>query len=61
MWDDTLIIVTADHGEMLGDHGLREKLGYWEESYCDPRASCATHRSPRRTARSSIGSPRTST
>ena len=35
-WDDTLIIVTADHGEMLGDHGLREKLGYWEQSYCDP-------------------------
>ena len=36
MWDDTLIIVTADHGEMLGDHGLREKLGYWEQSYAIP-------------------------
>jgi len=33
MWDDTCIIVTADHGEQLGDHGLREKLGYWEESH----------------------------
>ncbi len=22
MWDDTMIIVTSDHGEMLGDHGL---------------------------------------
>lgn len=32
-WDDTLIVVTADHGEMLGDHGLIEKLGYWEQSY----------------------------
>jgi arylsulfatase A-like enzyme len=32
-WDDTLIVVTADHGEMLGDHGLQQKLGYWEESY----------------------------
>ena len=33
MWDDTLIVVTADHGEMLGDHGLLEKLGWWEQSY----------------------------
>ena len=32
-WDDTLVIVTSDHGEMLGDHGLKEKLGYWEQSY----------------------------
>ncbi|CAB4884450.1 unannotated protein [freshwater metagenome] len=33
MWDDTLIIVTADHGEQLGDHGLLQKVGYFEESY----------------------------
>jgi arylsulfatase A-like enzyme len=33
MWDDTLIIVTADHGEQLGDHGLLQKVGYWEQSY----------------------------
>ncbi|MBA3287026.1 MAG: sulfatase-like hydrolase/transferase [Acidimicrobiia bacterium] len=33
MWEDTLVVVTADHGEMLGDHGLKEKLGYWEQSY----------------------------
>lgn len=32
-WDDTLVIVTSDHGDMLGDHGLRSKLGYWEQSY----------------------------
>lgn len=32
-YDDTVIIVTSDHGEMLGDHGLKEKLGYWEQSY----------------------------
>ena len=32
-WDDTLIILTADHGEQLGDHGLKEKLGYFEQSY----------------------------
>lgn len=31
-WDNTIIVVTADHGEMLGDHGLREKVGYWETS-----------------------------
>ena len=24
-WDDTVVIVTADHAELLGDHGLREK------------------------------------
>jgi arylsulfatase A-like enzyme len=33
VWDDTLIIVTADHGEQLGDHGLIQKVGYFEESY----------------------------
>ncbi len=32
-WENTLIIVTADHGEQLGDHGLKEKVGYWESSY----------------------------
>lgn len=33
MWDDTLIIVTADHGEQLGDQGLVQKVGYFEESH----------------------------
>ena len=33
MWDDTLIVVTSDHGEQLGDHGLIQKLGYFEQSY----------------------------
>jgi arylsulfatase A-like enzyme len=32
-WDDTFIVVTADHGEQLGDHGLIEKGGYFEQSY----------------------------
>jgi arylsulfatase A-like enzyme len=32
-WDNTVIIVTADHGEQLGDHGLKEKLGFFEQSY----------------------------
>ena len=31
-WDDTVIIVTSDHAELLGDHGLRQKVGYWETS-----------------------------
>jgi len=41
--DDTLIILTSDHGEQLGDHGLKEKLGFFPESYAiacivsDPR------------------------
>jgi arylsulfatase A-like enzyme len=33
MWDDTVVIVTADHGEQLGDHGLLGKLAWFEESY----------------------------
>ncbi len=31
-WDSTVIVVTADHAELLGDHGLKEKVGYWETS-----------------------------
>ena len=32
-WDQTLVIVTSDHGEQLGDHGLVEKLGFFPQSY----------------------------
>jgi arylsulfatase A-like enzyme len=32
-WDDTFIVVTADHGEQLGDHGLIQKAGFFEQSY----------------------------
>jgi arylsulfatase A-like enzyme len=35
-WDETFILVTADHGEQLGDHGLIQKLGYFEQSYHVP-------------------------
>lgn len=44
LYDDTLIVVTADHGEMLGDHWLLGKQGYFDEAYNvplivrDPRA-----------------------
>jgi len=47
LWDDTLIVVTADHGEQLGDHGLVQKLGFFEQSYFilgivrDPRHASA--------------------
>lgn len=34
--DRTVVVVTADHGEQLGDHGLVGKLGYFEESYRVP-------------------------
>jgi arylsulfatase A-like enzyme len=43
--DDTLVVITSDHGEQAGDHYLLEKLGYWDESYhvplivIDPRAT----------------------
>jgi arylsulfatase A-like enzyme len=32
-WDDTLVIVTSDHGEQLGNHGLQQKAGFFEDSY----------------------------
>lgn len=32
MWDNTVIILTSDHGEMMGDHGLLGKGGFFEQS-----------------------------
>lgn len=32
-WDDTFIVVTADHGEQLGDQGLQQKAGFFDSSY----------------------------
>ena len=32
-WDNTIVIVTADHGEQLGDQGLQQKCGWFESSY----------------------------
>lgn len=31
-WDDTLVVFTSDHAEMLGDHWLMGKGGYHDES-----------------------------
>ncbi len=35
-WDDTLIVFTSDHGEMLGDHHLFGKGGPFDASYHIP-------------------------
>jgi arylsulfatase A-like enzyme len=32
-WHDTIVVVTADHGEQLGDQGLLQKAGFFEASY----------------------------
>jgi arylsulfatase A-like enzyme len=34
--DRTLVVVTSDHGDQMGDHWLLDKLGYWDESYHVP-------------------------
>lgn len=36
LWDDTVVVVTSDHGEYLGDHGLLQKGGCFEPSYHVP-------------------------
>ena len=30
--DDTIVVFTSDHGDMLGDHGMLEKRSFYEES-----------------------------
>ena len=45
-WENTLIILTSDHGEQLGDHGMIQKMGWFEESFHIPLVI----RDPRRTA-----------
>lgn len=48
--DRTLIVLTSDHGEQLGDHHLIAKRGYFPQSYhipcivVDPRASADSTR-----------------
>lgn len=36
LYDDTVIVLTADHGEQLGDHFLFGKLGYFDQSFHIP-------------------------
>jgi len=35
-WDDTVVIVTSDHGEQACDHWLIQKLGWFDQSYHVP-------------------------
>ena len=62
-YDHTLIVFTCDHGEMLGDHWLWGKPGYFDEAYHiplivrDPRSAKPTTAA----ARSWPSSPRRST
>ncbi|RBI86552.1 phosphonate monoester hydrolase [Rhodosalinus halophilus] len=35
-WDETVVVFTSDHGEMLGDHWMLGKGGFFEESYRIP-------------------------
>lgn len=46
-WGDTFVIVTSDHAEMLGDHGLLGKGGYFDQSQHIPLVV----RDPRQTFR----------
>jgi len=34
--ENTIVVVTSDHGEQLGDHWLIEKLGFFDQSYRIP-------------------------
>jgi arylsulfatase A-like enzyme len=46
LWERTIVVLTSDHGEQLGDNGLVEKMGWFEPSYHVP---CIV-RDPRRTS-----------
>ncbi|MEM7292110.1 MAG: alkaline phosphatase family protein [Pseudomonadota bacterium] len=35
-YDDTIIVLTADHGELLGDHWMFGKRGYFDSAYHIP-------------------------
>jgi arylsulfatase A-like enzyme len=35
-WDETLIVLTSDHGEQMGDHWMLGKAGYFDQSYHVP-------------------------
>ncbi len=50
-YDHTLIVFTADHGEMLGDHWLFGKEGYFDQAYHVPMIV----RDPRRAADAARG------
>jgi len=49
-YDETLVVLTSDHGEQLGDHWMLSKTGFFDESYRiplivrDPRPEAAAAR-----------------
>jgi arylsulfatase A-like enzyme len=51
-WENTLVVLTSDHGEQLGDHWLTEKLGWFDQSYHVPLIV----RDPRRESDATRGS-----
>ncbi|TIR43728.1 MAG: phosphonate monoester hydrolase, partial [Mesorhizobium sp.] len=44
-WDDTVVVLTSDHAEMMGDHFMLGKGGFFDASYHIPLIV----RDPRRT------------
>lgn len=36
LWDNTVIVFTSDHGEMMGDHHTLGKFGFFDQSYHIP-------------------------
>ena len=46
-WDDTIIVLTSDHAEMMGDHFMLGKGGFFDQQLPHP----ADHPRPARTAR----------
>ncbi len=36
VWDNTVIALTSDHGEMMGDHWTLGKFGYFDQAYHVP-------------------------
>ena len=52
-WDDTVVILTSDHGDMQGERGLWYKMSFYEGSARVPLIVCSPSRfSPRR-----VGTP----
>ncbi|MEM9602454.1 MAG: sulfatase-like hydrolase/transferase [Pseudomonadota bacterium] len=47
-WDDTVLVVTADHGELLGDHGLWGKGSFHDAAFHVPLLMRVPWLSPRR-------------
>ena len=35
-WEETIVVFTSDHGEMMGDHRLLGKHGFYDQSYHIP-------------------------